>query len=243
MRILAIGAHPDDLELQCGGTLVLYSEQGHEVFIAIATDGGIGHPTATSRHEVAEMRHAEALASAKSLGATLIWMGFEDEWLFNDRTSRTRFIDAYREADPDVVITHSLNDYHPDHNLTGQIAVDARMPAGIRLLETHRPHISKTPHLFHMDTVDGTGFDPEFYVDITAVHDRKVEQLRYHDSQHGWLSHFFGMEYVDFMTMKDSRRGAECGVKYAEGFRQLPTFPRTGDASLLPGPTLLPTSH
>src|SRR4051794_33502518 len=75
MNVLAIGAHPDDLELQCGGTLALYAQQGHNVYVAIATDGGIGHPSALNRHEVAEIRHQEALNSAKRMGAEVIWMG------------------------------------------------------------------------------------------------------------------------------------------------------------------------
>lgn len=238
MRVLAIGAHPDDLEFQCGGTLALYAQAGHSVTMAIATDGGIGHPTATSRAEVSAIRHEEALASASRIGADLIWMGFEDEWLFDNRETRTGFIDAYRKANPDVVITHSTNDYHPDHSATGKIAVDARMPAGIRLLETALPAIDHVPHLFMMDNIGGTGFSPEYYVDIAAVLDLKIEMLQCHASQAGWLDEFFGMEYVEFMREANLRRGRECGVQYAEGFRELKTFPVMGTQELLPEPRL-----
>lgn len=234
MKILAIGAHPDDLEFQCGGTLALYAQQGHAVTMAIATDGGIGHPTATSRAEVASLRREEALASARRIGAELIWMGFEDEWLLNDRATRTVFIDAYRTAKPDLVITHTTNDYHPDHNITGQIALDARMPAAIRLLETALPAMGHVPHFFTMDNQGGVNFTPDCYVDVSTVHDLKTEMLLCHASQRGWLDSFFGMEYVEAMRHKDAQRGSECGVQYAEGFCELKTFPIMGDRRLLP---------
>ena len=234
MRILAIGAHPDDLEFQCGGTLALLAQQGHSVTMAIATDGGIGHPSATCRSEVAEVRRIEAAKSASLIGADLIWMGLEDEWLFNDRQTRTAFIDAYRQARPDFVISHTTTDYHPDHNVTGQVAMDARMPASIRLLETRLPPTPTIAHFFMMDNQAGVDFVPDVYVDISAVHELKAEMLRCHASQQGWLDHFFGMEYVSAMEMKDRQRGAECGTEFAEGFCELKTFPITGDATMLP---------
>ena len=127
MRILAIVAHPDDAELLCAGTLALCAQRGDEVFIAIATNGnvGTGDPTVTSE-QIATIRHQEAKDSCAIIGAKLIWMNFDDEWLFNNEESRTRFIDAIREARPDVLIIHDPNDYHPDHRTAGEIARDRR---------------------------------------------------------------------------------------------------------------------
>src|SRR5690625_1599587 len=102
MHILAIGAHPDDVELQCGGTLAKYAQRGDHVTIAIATNGNVGSPT-LSKDEIAAVRKAEAKRSAEVIGADLIWMDFPDEWLFNDPTTRLRFIDAIREARADVI--------------------------------------------------------------------------------------------------------------------------------------------
>jgi LmbE family N-acetylglucosaminyl deacetylase len=99
MNVLAIGAHPDDIELQCAGTLALYAKSGHRVFMAVATNGNVGSPT-HSREAIAAIRRKEQEASCALIGATLIWMDFDDEWLFNDRPTRARFIDAIREADP-----------------------------------------------------------------------------------------------------------------------------------------------
>ena len=137
MRVLAIAAHPDDIEWLCGGTLALCAQRGDEVFIAIATNGnvGTGDPS-ISREQIAEIRHKEAIASASLIGAKVIWMNFDDEWLFNNETTRTRFIDAIREARPDIMFVLSENDYHPDHRLAGTIAIDSRIPASVPLVKT-----------------------------------------------------------------------------------------------------------
>ena len=91
MNILAIGAHPDDIEMQCAGTLALYKKQGHEIFVAVATNGNVGSPV-LSREEIGNIRHKEQITSCEMIGAELIWMDYDDEWLFNDRPTRTRFI-------------------------------------------------------------------------------------------------------------------------------------------------------
>ena len=110
MNVLAIGAHPDDIEILCGGTLALYAEQGHKIFMAVATNGNVGTPD-LSREEIARVRHEEQKRSCAVIGAELIWMNFDDEWLFNDRPTRTVFLDAIRRANPEVMFIHSANDY------------------------------------------------------------------------------------------------------------------------------------
>jgi LmbE family N-acetylglucosaminyl deacetylase len=102
MNVLAIGGHPDDIEILCGGTLALYAEQGGKVFMAVATNGNVGTPD-LSRDEIARLRHGEQQRSCDVIGAELIWMNFDDEWLFNDRPTRTAFLDAIRRAKPDVM--------------------------------------------------------------------------------------------------------------------------------------------
>ncbi|MCY0150166.1 PIG-L family deacetylase [Hoeflea sp. G2-23] len=236
MNILAIGAHPDDIELQCAGTLALYAAQGHKVFMAIATNGNVGSPH-LSRDEIGAVRHKEQIASCALIGAELIWMDFDDEWLFNDRPTRTRFIDAIRQADPDVMIIHGRTDYHPDHRVSGQVAEDARIPASVRLVETSLPHINKVPHLFYMDNPVGLEFEPEAYVDISSVIETKRKMLLSHESQDSWIRAVFGehTSITDMMEKNAASRGSAAGVAYAEGFREVKTFPRTGSFGLLPG--------
>ena len=87
MRILAFGAHPDDVEFRCAGTLAKYAKRGDEVFICIATNGEIGSYGMT-REQIAAMRKKEAEASCALIGAHLIWLGYEDEMLFDERNTR-----------------------------------------------------------------------------------------------------------------------------------------------------------
>lgn len=236
MNILAIGAHPDDIEMQCAGTLARYAQAGHKVFIAVSTNGNVGSPT-LSRDEIAAVRHKEQLASCEVVGAELIWMNFDDEWLLNDRATRTRFIDAIRQADPDVMFIHGPTDYHPDHRISGQVAEDARIPASVRLVETTRPHISKIPHIFYMDNPAGVDFAPDVYVDITPVFETKRRMLLCHESQDSWLRAIYGEDtsITNLMTDNAKARGLAAGCTYAEGFREVRTYPRTGSFAMLPG--------
>ncbi len=236
MNILAIGAHPDDIEMQCAGTLALYAQQGHKVFMAIATNGNVGSPT-LSRTEIAKVRRREQEDSCAVIGAELIWMDFDDEWLFDDRATRTVFIDAIRRANPDVMIVHGPGDYHPDHRISGQIAQDARIPATVRLVETLLPEIPAIPHLFFMDNPEGLGFEPEFFVDIETVLPIKRKMLACHESQNAWVSDVVGkgLDLGDIMEKNATARGKQAGMAFAEGFREVKTFPRMGTADLLPG--------
>jgi len=232
MRVLAIGAHPDDIENFCAGTLIRYADAGHSVTIAIATQGDIGAPEG-SREEIARTRHAEAQAACESIGAELIWMGFEDEFLFNDRPTRLAFIDAIRQARPDVMLILSENDYHPDHRTTGTLARDARIPASVPLIETAYPH-TPIPTTFVMDTYLGRNFDPHGYVDITDVMDRKLAMLEKHVSQDRWMRSVFDADMSADMRTLARMRGHQAGVVYAEGFQLLSDPPYTGGWELLP---------
>ena len=236
MNILAIGAHPDDIDMQCAGTLALYAAAGHKVFIAVATNGNVGSPT-LSRDEIAAVRKAEQAASCAIIGAEMIWMDFDDEWLMNDRVTRTRFIDAIRQANPDVMFIHGPTDYHPDHRIAGQVAEDARIPASVRLVETALPHINKIPHVFYMDNPAGVDFVPEVYVDISTVFETKKKMLLCHESQDTWLRAIYGehTSIADMMTDNAKARGLAGGHPYAEGFREVKTYPRTGTFAVLPG--------
>lgn len=234
MNILAIGAHPDDLEYFCGGTLALYAKAGHRVVMAVATSGNVGSPTLSSE-EIAKVRHGEQKASCSLIGAELVWMGFDDEWLFDDRPTRAKFIDAIRYAKPDVMFVHSQNDYHPDHRNAGKIAEDARIPSNVRLVVTELPATEKIPHVFQMDNITGEGFVPEVYVDVTSTMEVKRKMLLSHQSQVAWSAKMYpDMQFDGQMLAQARARGIAAGCEYAEAFRVLKTFPRTGGSHLLP---------
>lgn len=233
MNVLAIGAHPDDLEILCGGTLAKYAEQGDSVFMAVATNGEVGS-NKLSRDETAKVRYEEALASCSRIGAELIWMGYHDQWLFDGPEVRTKFIDVIRQAKPEVMFVHGADDYHPDHRTSGRVALDARVPSGVCLVETSLPAVEKVPHVFVMDNVGGLGFLPELYVDVGKVWDTKRSMLEEHASQLEYMRSVYKADLNEQMETLARKRGLEAGCQYAEGFKEAKAFPTTGSPALLP---------
>lgn len=230
MNILAVGAHPDDVEIQCAGTLAKCAARGDKVFIAVSTNGEVGSMT-LPKHEIVRVREDEARASAEVIGARLIWLGYPDEFLFDNTETRMRYIDLVRETRPDIVITHDpALDYHPDHTTTGQILWNIRVMTTVPNIETDHPPCERIPDLYYMDTVAGINFTPEIYVDITDHIDQKSEMLAAHRSQGDWLLKQYGMSYIDFMNLCSAYRGLQAGVRYAEAFRRSVTFPSFGHA-------------
>jgi len=186
MNILFVGAHPDDLEIFCGGTAALYAMGGHKVFFCVATNGNVGSSTLPP-NEIAAIRKIEAQRGAEVIGAELIWLDFDDEFLLDSRETRLAFIEAFRRADPDVVFCHWRQDYNPDHSISGMIVDECIHMAGIPNIRTASPPTTrkKIPHVYFMDTPAGIGFEPEIYVDITQTFKTKVQMVKMHKSQDG----------------------------------------------------------
>ncbi len=235
MRILAVGAHPDDIEILCAGTLLRYADAGHEICMAVATNGEQGHLTIMPM-ELAAIRKAEAEASAAIAGARLFWMGYPDQMLFHDKETRLRFTEMIRQANPDVIITHNPNDYSQDHRVVSELMFSASFQAVVPHLFTDTPYIKQVPALYYMDNVAGTDFLPAELVDITSVIDRKAAMLECHQSQLVWLKEHDGLDVVDMMKTVAKFRGLSCqgNVEYAEGFRHLDAWGRNHVTRLLP---------
>jgi len=226
MNIIFFGAHPDDLEILCGGTIARYTAAGHEVWMAVATNGNAGSPT-LDKVATGELRKSEALSASQRLGAAgLIWLDEDDELLFDDLPTRLKFVDAVRQAKADIIVTHNPNDYHPDHIACSKLATDARILSAVRLIETSRPALEKSPELFYMDSIAGINFTPQYYVDITETFATKMEALRYHDSQNAWLKRIFNQELLDVARVQSAFRGLQIGRPYAESFFQPSYWPR-----------------
>ena len=110
MNILAVCAHPDDIELNVGGTLLKYKKQGHRIFIALTTSGNTGSNVMTDVKEIERVREAEMMQSAALYGAEVRFMRNDDERLLDTNETRTQVLDAMRWADPDVIFTHFPED-------------------------------------------------------------------------------------------------------------------------------------
>lgn len=233
MRVLAVGAHPDDIEILCAGTLARYASEGAHVSMCVATDGAAGHMEIPPE-ELAEIRERETRASADVIGADLLWLGFPDELVFDDERTRLRFVDAIRRARPDVILTHPPDDYHPDHRAVSSLVFNASFVATLPNIETEHDAHGTVPPIRYMDTLAGKGFHPTEFVDITETFATKQRMLECHVSQLEWLREHDDIDVVEFMTVVSKTRGIQAGVVYAEGFREADTWPRTKPYRLLP---------
>jgi len=216
--VLAFGAHPDDVEIHCGGTLARYAANGIGVVIAVLTDGSKGHMSASSE-KLASRRAKEQLQSAAVIGAEVELLGFEDAaTLHQDLDAREKVIDMLRKYQPDVVITHPENDYHPDHYAAAKLMLDASYIAAAPLVKTNEPSLKSAPVVYSMDPIGGMGRVPEEYVDITSTYETKRKMLQQHQSQFDWLDENRGLSPIDMIRIQAEFRGLQCGVRYAEAF-------------------------
>jgi LmbE family N-acetylglucosaminyl deacetylase len=234
MNVLFVGAHPDDIECWAGGTVARYAAEGHKLFFCVATNGNVGSSTHTQK-EIAAIRHQEAKAAAAVVGAELIWLDFDDEFLMDTRETRLKFIDAFRVARPDVVFCHWIEDYNPDHSLSGRLVDDCISMAKIPLIKTDHSPTQKIPPVYFMDTPAGVNFVPEVYVDITATFEKKVEMVRNHHSQAAWMKDLFGYSLEVFLEIPARFRGLQAGCQMAEAFRPSYRWGRMLTRHHLPG--------
>ena len=235
MNILAIGAHPDDLELTCSGTLARYAEQGHTLFMAVFTSGNMGDLTVPP-DELGRMRHAEAEASAAIIGARLLWPGVTDELVFPNEAQRRLMIDLMRQADPDVILTHSPNDYHPDHRYVSQLVFDSYFQKGLPHLPDQRHaacRFAQAP-IYYVDNIGGIEFAPTEYVDVTAVMETKRRMLACHQSQIQPMRELAQTDLMELMEIQSRFRGLAAGCRFAEGFRKLEASQRGLTRRVLP---------
>jgi LmbE family N-acetylglucosaminyl deacetylase len=218
MRVLAVGAHPDDLEQLCGGTLARFAAEGHAVTMCHVSRGDRG----SFQHgmdEIAAIRHEEAAAAAGIIGAAHVSLGLSDgEVNSADPAQKDLAIDVIRRARPDVLITHHPSDYMPDHVEAGKLFEEASFVATLPLYSTSEPVHSTVPAVYYMDTLAGLGFLPTEYVDIGDVIDTKLASLSAHASQVDWLKDHDGVDVVEQTRIVSAFRGFQCGAPYAEGF-------------------------
>jgi N-acetylglucosamine malate deacetylase 1 len=233
LSVLAIGAHPDDLELQCAGTLAKYVQQGAKVHMAIATDGSAGHRSIPAEELVA-IRKQEAFQSASILGVELHWLGYRDELLADDIDTRLRFIELIRLTRPQVILTHHPQDYHPDHRAVNRLVFAASFVVQLPNVQTISTALEWVPALFYFDNFNGVNFIPTEFVDITSTYDTKRQMLACHKSQMIWLEDRQEESLLEMIAIQSRFRGLQSGVTYAEGFTFENVAPRLTTRRLLP---------
>jgi LmbE family N-acetylglucosaminyl deacetylase len=232
--VLAIGAHPDDLEVLCGGTLALYSRHGWRVVMYHVTDGSKGGLD-KAPERIREERSREAIDAAGVIGALSAGGGFADGEVSMTLESRSLLVDVVREYKPQVILTHHPRDYHPDHMSTSKLVLEAIYMVGIPNLRTQHTALDYLPHLYYFDTVVGIHFEPELFVDISEVIELKREMMRRHTSQLSFVQEHHGIDFLDMIEITGRYRGYQCNVRYAEGFVEARGWPRGVTERVLPG--------
>ena len=236
MHILAIHAHPDDVEILAAGTIMHLIARGHRVTICSMTAGDCG----SAEHgpeEISRIRRGEASAAAQLVGADYVCAEFRDLAIFNDDPSRRRVTELLRQVQPDIVVTASPVDYHCDHEATSVLVRDACFGAPAPNYGTggNAPLLRQIPHLYFCDPDEGLDREgnevrPDFLVDVAHHIERKAEMLAKHESQRLWLKKHHGMDnYIETMREWCAGRGKLGGFEYGEGFRQYKChpYPRT----------------
>lgn len=217
LDILAIAAHPDDVEISAGGTILKSIEQGKTVGIVDLTRGELG------TRGSGELRLEEAAEASKRLGITAREnLGLKDGFFKDDEASMRLLIEAIRKYRPEIVLTNAPSDRHPDHGRASKFVNDACFFAGLPKIETgdlkaHRP---KAVYMFVQDYY----LKPDFVVDVTEYWERKENVLRAFGSQFfnpdskEPVTPISGADFFDFLRARGSNFGRPAGFKYAEGF-------------------------
>jgi len=221
VNILAIGAHPDDVELGCGGTIAKLISEGNKVAIVDLTQGELG------TRGTSEIRRQESINAVEILGVEYREnLNLKDGFLTNSEKYRMRIVEMIRKYRPDIVLCNAVNDRHPDHGMASKLVSDACFLSGLVKIETSLNGISqlawRPKHVFHY--IQWRELKPDFVVDISDFMQKKVEACMAYKSQ------FYNPDskepetviatedFLQSITYRAQNLGRESGVRYAEGF-------------------------
>lgn len=234
MKVLAVGCHPDDIEIHVGGTIRKYVARGDEVYTCHVANGNLGHKIIMP-DELAKIRHDEAERASQTLGVVKCYDLDMPDQMFSsyDNDLRMRMTAIIKEVGPDVIITHAPDDYMTDHREVSKLVFDCSFAACCDHFDW-KPSVPVAP-IYYMDNLAGVGFgDPDFYVDIGDEIETKLQALQCHESQIIWMRDHDHIDFVDFVRTCSHYRGLQCGVQYAEGFKQCHNYERMNTRPLLP---------
>lgn len=206
IRIIMIGAHPDDCDQDGGGTAILFSKMGYAVKFVSVTNGDAGHQS-EGGGMLAKRRFAEAKEAGKRYGVEYDVLDNHDGELLPSLQVRLQIIRKIREWNADIVIAPRPNDYHPDHRYTGVLVQDAAYMVAVPNVASDTPPLKKNPvFLYFQDFFQRpNAFRPDIAVDISAVFAQKIHALDAHTSQvYEWLPWIGG--YLDQVPSDISKR-------------------------------------
>ena len=219
MKILAIGAHPDDIEIFMFGFLSCCKEMGYKISAIVATDGSLGGDNYDNR--LVENRKKETLNGLNSFG-TPVFLNLPDGSLGNENIHTNIVKNSIEKVSPDLIVTHYHKDYHSDHvNLS-------------KIVKRSAGHYIP---ILYCDTMMGINFLPNYYVDVTKFMNDKINSITCHKTQ----KH---ERFINLVKLMNEYRSAQCNApkgNYAEAYFFEPSFPFSDIRNILPkSPKILP---
>ncbi|MEN8125112.1 MAG: bacillithiol biosynthesis deacetylase BshB1 [Bacteroidota bacterium] len=219
--ILAIGAHPDDVELGCGATIAKEISLGKKVGILDLTRGELG------TRGSAEIREKEALKAAEILGVPFRYnLGFTDGFFVNDKEHQLKIIEIIRLYQPDIVLCNAIDDRHIDHPKGSKLVSDACFLSGLRKIETKNNGIKqkewRPKHVYHY--IQWKNSEPDFVIDVSGFINKKLEAVKAYNSQFydpkskEPSSPISSKNFLDSVEYRAQDLGRLIGTDHAEGF-------------------------
>lgn len=221
LDILAFGAHPDDVELSCSGTLAKQSSLGYKCGVVDLTQGELG------TRGTAEIRLQEAQAAGKIMGlAVRENLGFKDGFFKNDTEHQLEVVRIIRKYRPEIVIANAPTDRHPDHGRGSFLVKEAAFLAGLSKIETTEDDQAQQPYrpsllLYY---IQFQSLSPDFIMDIGEHIDTKVASIKAYESQFYDPSStepktvISSKNFMDSVTYRAQDMGRLIGAEYGEGF-------------------------
>tara|TARA_B100000780_G_scaffold279108_1_gene255647 strand:- start:3769 stop:4491 length:723 start_codon:yes stop_codon:yes gene_type:complete len=219
--ILAIGAHPDDVELGCGGTIAKHISQGQSVAIIDLTRGELGTRGSIEIRDLESRKAADILLVKDRFN-----LGLRDGWIENNEDSQLSLISFLRHLRPKIVLCTAPNDRHPDHVISSKLIVDACFKSGLKKIETQwegkTQHAYRPVNLYHY--IQFYDLSADFTVDISDHFETKMKAINAHSSQfYDPLSVdsktlISSKEFYDSISARSIEWGRSMGTAYGEGF-------------------------
>lgn len=219
--ILAIGAHPDDVELGCGGTIAKMISEGKTVAIIDLTKGELG------TRGTDETRKEEAADAAKILGISAREnLEMKDGFLQNSEEYQMRIVKMIRKYQPEIVLANATDDRHPDHAKAAKLVSDACFLSGLKKIETaldgKNQEFWRPKHVFHF--IQWKEIEPDFVIDISDFMEKKIEACMayktqfYNPESKEPVTPIATKDFLESLTYRAQNLGRLSGCSYAEGF-------------------------
>ena len=216
LDILVFGAHPDDVELGCGGTIIKEVQNGKRVGVIDLTRGELG-----TRGSV-KIRDAESKKASQIMGISLRDnMDFSDGFFENTKKNKILLVEKIRNYQPDIVITNALSDRHPDHSRGAQIVIDACFLSGLSKIVTGQD-VWRPQAIYHY--IQFNNMQPDFVVDISQQFSKKLKAVKsyrsqFYDPKSDEPKTIISSEdFLNSITYRAQDLGRQTNCKFAEGF-------------------------